>query len=62
MATGGGKQPTFRTVRAQRTVRPQRHTFWQTPLQCCGTLLQANSIPSHVLQNHRGIIQLTIST
>ena len=33
VATGGGKQPTFRTARAQRTVRPHRsgravHTQW----------------------------------
>ena len=34
MATGGGKQPTFRTARARRTVRPLCRAF---PLQFTGS-------------------------
>ena len=38
-ANSGGKQPTFCTVRAQRTVRPHRHsaiTHLWVPLQAQG--------------------------
>ena len=47
VATGGGKQPTFRTARAQRTVRPLTHACAtrQRRRRCVGSWRQSIVLP-----------------
>ena len=50
LPTGGGEWPTFRTARAQRTVRPQR-----VPTSMGWPAQPHNSQPLHVLKQHSAL-------